>query len=138
MKLFLDTNIIIDVIAKRQNQFETSLTILRLCESKQYKGYISALTIPNINYICKKFLSGDGIKSALLTIMRILSVVDLSEKDLIKAFDSSVTDYEDALQELAANNIKADVIITRNIKDYKLSSIQTLTPEEFLRKFKIE
>ena len=135
MNLLIDTNVLLDVLKKREPFCGSSLMILKLCEAGHCKGYISALSVADIVYILRKNL--DPVKTARLTetISRILSVLDLTGSDLLNASGCYWNDFEDALQYAAARRAGADYIITRNIADYKASGIPPLTPDEYLDRY---
>ena len=118
MKVMIDTNIILDVLYKREDFYEDSLNIFRLCETKTIIGYVSTLSIANIIYIMRKDLSKEKINELLTWMSIIFKIVDLKSDDLINAADFNIKDYEDALQYAQAKRIKASFIVTRNINDF--------------------
>ena len=130
MKILIDTNILLDVMCNRKEFVEDSLKVFKCCEVQKLKGYISALSIPNIVYIMRKQLDREQIKGVLATLTSLFSVIDLKESDLIKAAEMAFSDYEDAVQAVSADRIKADYIVTRNVKDYKNSRVSAVTPTE--------
>ena len=130
MKILIDTNIILDVLCNRREFVEDSLKVFRYCEANQIGGYISALSIPNIVYFMRKELDSDRIKEILTTLTSLFTVIGLREMDLIKAADLNFTDYEDALQSVCASRAKVNYIVTRNIKDFRNSSIPAIKPSE--------
>lgn len=130
MKILIDTNIILDVMCNRKEFVEDSLKVFKYCEVQKLKGYISALSIPNIVYIMRKQLDREQIKGVLATLTSLFSVIDLKESDLIKAAEMNFSDYEDAVQAVSADRIKADYIVTRNVKDYKNSRVSAVTPTD--------
>lgn len=132
MKLFLDTNIVIDVIANREPFVEDSRIILNLCETGKAEGVISALTLCTISYVLRKFATPGMMRTKLRDLRNILTPIDLSVSLLDKAIASSITDFEDAVQFYTAAYSDADVIITRNIKHFPQDNIPVLTPTEFL------
>ena len=132
MKLFLDTNIVIDVIANREPFVEDSRIILNLCETSKVEGIISALTLCTISYVLRKFATSGMMRTKLRDLRNILTPIDLSVSLLDKAIASSITDFEDAVQFYTAAYSDADVIITRNIKHFPQDNIPVLTPTEFL------
>lgn len=135
MKVLIDTNIILDVLCKRQGHYEDSARIFKLCEIRQISGLISALSVPNIVYILRKELNAEKTKDILRKLMLIFSVSDLKADDLKKAADMQFKDYEDALQSACAARIKADYIITGNIKDFAKTKVPAIKPAEFLMNF---
>lgn len=134
MKVLIDTNIILDVLCKRPNLYEDSAKIFKLCEVKRISGVISALSIPNIVYILRKELDADKTKEILDTLMLIFSVADLKADDLKKAANMKFKDYEDAVQSACAARIKANYIVTRNIKDFSESKVTAIKPSELLER----
>lgn len=134
MKVLIDTNIILDVLCKRPEFYEDSARIFKLCEVKKITGVISALSIPNIMYILRKELDADKTKEVLDNLMLIFSVADLKADDLKKAADMKFKDFEDAIQSACASRIKANYIVTRNIKDFSESKVTAIKPTELLER----
>jgi len=134
MKILIDTNVILDVLCNRKDFVNDSLKVFKYCEANQITGCISALSIPNIVYIMRKELDNERIKEILTTLTSIFTVVDLREADLIKAADLDFDDYEDALQSVCAARTKANFIVTRNIKDFKSSTIPAIKPSELFER----
>ena len=132
MKVLIDTNIILDVLCKRPAFYEDSAKIFKLCEVKKISGVISSLSIPNIMYILRKELDADKTREILDSLMLIFSVADLKADDLKKAAGMRFKDYEDAIQSACATRIKANYIVTRNIKDFSESKVTAIKPAELL------
>ena len=134
MKLLIDTNVILDVLCNRPDFVEDASKIFKLCEIKKVEGYISALSVPNIVYIMRKELDSAKIKEILEKFSLIFTIVDLKAEDIKKAANLDFKDYEDALQSICAKRIKANYIVTRNIKDYSNSPITAIKPSELLER----
>lgn len=134
MKIWIDTNIILDVLCNRKGFVENSSSIWKLCETNQIEGYISALSVPNIVYILRKELDPEKTMEIIQKLTLIFEVVDLRASDLKNAAEMLTSDYEDAIQMCQAARIHAEHIVTRNIRDFKESSVQALTPAELLLK----
>lgn len=130
MKILIDTNVILDVLCGRPEFVDDSLKVFKYCEANQITGCVSALSIPNIVYIMRKELDNEKIKDILNTLTSLFTIVDLRESDLIKGADLDFSDYEDALQSICASRVKANYIVTRNIKDFKNSSVPAIKPSE--------
>ena len=135
MKVLIDTNVILDVLCNRKMFVEDSLKIFKLSEAKQIEGYISALSIANIIYIMRKELSHINVKKTLDMLSHIFNIIELNEQDLMEACNLQFSDHEDGINCHQAFRIKADYIITRNIKDYKNSVIKPISPNEFIKHF---
>ena len=134
MKVLIDTNVILDVLCNRPDFIEDSSKIWKYCEIDKIDGYISALSIPNIVYILRKELTPKKTQQIIQQIMMIFNVVELKSSDLKSAAEMLADDFEDAIQMCCASRIKADYIITRNIRDFKNSKIIALKPSELLER----
>ena len=132
MKLWIDANILLDVLMDRTEHVQDSSTIWKLCETGQTVGYVSSLTFANLVYVMRKQLSPEKIADIYHKLSLIFEFADLTSSDLAKAADSQWQDFEDALQSVMAERLHADYIITRNVKDYKDSNVPACTPTEFL------
>ena len=131
MKIFVDTNILLDVFCNRKDFVEESSKIIKLCETNIIEGYISTLSIANIAYILRKELEREKLKSIISKLELIFRIQDLKADDLKKATEFDIKDFEDAIQVACAKRAKTQFIITRNIKDFKNSPIPAIKPEDF-------
>ena len=134
MKVLIDTNVILDVLCARKDFLEDSSKVWRYCEVNKIDGYISALSVPNIVYILRKELTPENTQEIINRIFLIFQVTDLKANDLKKAASMKSNDYEDSIQMICANRIKADFIITRNIKDFNLSKVPAIKPSELIER----
>lgn len=134
MKILIDTNVILDVLCNRKEFACDATKIFKLCEVKKLTGCISALSIPNIVYIMRKELDAESIKEVVEKLSLMFEIVDLKNDDLKKAVLLNFGDYEDAVQACQAARIKADYIVTRNIKDFKCSKVMAIKPAELLER----
>jgi predicted nucleic acid-binding protein len=132
MKLLLDTNIVVDILSKR-NGYAASLKILEYCETRKAEGYVSAITVTDVMYILRKHIEPDHVRDALLTLISIVDIADVIRSDIRGAFSSSIRDFEDAVQVMCARRIGADYIVTRNMKDFEHSPVQAILPGDMLR-----
>ena len=134
MKILIDTNVILDVLCNHTDFVEDSLKVFKYCEVNQITGCISAMSVPNIVYIMRKELDSERIKEILTVLTSLFTVVDLREADLLKAADLDFADYEDALQSICATRVKANYIVTRNIKDFKNNPVPAIKPSELFER----
>lgn len=139
MNVMLDTNVILDVLGKREPFVQNSAQVLMLAAKSKLYASMTANTVTDIYYLSKKHLQDHAaVKNALLNLMDILEVVDVTKADCVKAFDLPINDFEDALLAHCAKRVKADCIITRNVKDFVGSPVEAITPEDFLKRFSLE
>jgi len=134
MKVLIDTNVILDVLYKREGFYEDSLKIWKLCETRKIDGYISALSIPNIVYILRRELDSEKTLEVINNINLVFKIYDLKSEIIMQAAEKKTKDYEDALQMVTAQKLKASFIVTRNIKDFTGSKIIAVKPSELLER----
>ena len=132
MKLLIDANILLDVLQKREPYYCDSSVIWKLCETRQISGCVSTLSFANIIYVMRKELSAEQIEETLRALALIFEFAELSVLDLNLAAKMKWDDFEDAVQSVTAERKHADYIITRNIRDFKKSSVMALTPTELI------
>ena len=132
MKLLIDANILLDVLQKREPHYRDSSMIWKLCETKQVSGYVSTLSFANLVYVMRKELSAEQIEEILRALSLIFEFVELSVSDLSYAAKMKWDNFEDAVLSATAERTHTDYIITRNIRDFKKSSVMALTPAEFI------
>lgn len=135
--LFLDTDIILDVLLKREVFYKESFAIFNLCEIEKVKLYTSSSIIINVQYIGAKISNNKKTASAIkYMVENFIEVINPSRDAILEAYNSAFKDYEDAIQYFTAKESDLiDFFITRNIKDYK-NAIKTLpayTPTQFLK-----
>ena len=131
MKILLDCDVLLDVMASREKFLADSAHVLDACEVGKIHGAIAWHTLSNAFY-----LAADG-KKALKFFEDLLSFVEVVGGDTESAraaIRSGFPDFEDALQSVCAGKFEADFIVTRNVKDYKLSRIKAVSPAEFIGK----
>lgn len=132
MTLLIDANIVLDVLQNRESFVKESAMIWKLCETEQAKGYISTLSFANIMYILRKELTPDKIEEVYHKLCLIFEFADFSSSILSKAVEMNWKDFEDAVQSATAEQIHADYIITRNVRDFAKSKVVAFTPTELL------
>jgi len=129
-KLFLDSDVILDILLMRPSHYQPAANLIAL--AGQYMFITSSVAFVNVHYFLDKFDRKN--KMSLLAILRpIVSIVEVGEHVIDMALKSNLPDFEDAVQYYAAISANANFIITRNIKEYKRSTIPVLTAEQFLR-----
>jgi len=133
MRIFLDTNILVDTIVERQNkaQTESSRKILLLTMVPQFQLFMSALSIPTISYLLKGVKPGDR-KSIIRNLCAHVTVLPTNEEQVKDALDGDFIDIEDGMQNACASENGCDIIVTRNLKDFTKASLPVMDPETFL------
>lgn len=131
-KLFVDTNIIIDLLAKRDDYASTS-KLFTLADQGVVDIFVSSLSFANTSYILRKPLGKEEANKVLRNLDLVVTIVDLTSKTVqVSLNDEDFADFEDALQYYSAVEIGADVIITRNLSDFKYAEIPVMTANQYL------
>jgi Predicted nucleic acid-binding protein, contains PIN domain len=133
-KLLVDTNIFIDLLAKRESFYQEAQELLTLADEKHLSLFISALTFANIYYILSEDLETDEARKVMIKFKALVKVLPLEDKVLELALSSDFNDFEDAIQYYTALDNKLEIIITRNKKDFKKSTLPVLTAREYLNR----
>ncbi|QLG45290.1 type II toxin-antitoxin system VapC family toxin [Costertonia aggregata] len=132
-RLLIDTNIVIDLLAKRDKFYDEAADLFSRADKKELELTISSLTFANTNYILSKLKSAKEAREILRKFKVLVELLSLDDKITELALsDDSFPDFEDGLQYYSAIENQIDVIITRNKKDFKNSKIPVLTAKEFL------
>jgi predicted nucleic acid-binding protein len=135
-KVFLDSDIILDVATGRVPFVDLSKASLSLIENGMALGVISANSVTNMYYILRKLSSNAKAKLFLKTILKYISVITVNHETILQALESKFQDFEDAVQNYCALKNQCDLIITRNTQDYEFSELQILEPKEFVALYK--
>ena len=133
-KVFIDTNIIIDLLAKREPFYKDAQDLFTLSDKKEIHLCISSLSFANAYYSIAKHHKEVDAKKYLAKFKVLVTVLPLEDKAIELALASEFNDFEDGLQYFTAMDNGSDIIITKNKKDFKNSKIPVLTAGEYLKK----
>jgi len=132
--IFSDTDIILDVITGRMPFSVEASSLFTLIEEEQIKSSTSSLTFSNIYYVLRKYATHQRVVTRLKELSELLHIMNVDETIIKRALQSGFKDFEDAIQyHVALSNPEIDVIVTRNIKDYKEAELPVMSPETFLK-----
>lgn len=132
MRVFIDTNIVLNAVFNEEGG-PTSARCIELCGSGIHQGWIAWHTLSNAHYIARSRLKSRVQATEIVAdLLQWAEIAETTKSDANKAIAYGMSDFEDALQLVAAEACGADVLITRNTKDFKASTISVMTPEEFL------
>ncbi len=132
MNVLADTNVILDVILKREPYFAASYEILNLAAQDKISVMITASSVTDIYYLLRKSGKGDAfIRNALNQLFTIVRLADVRADGIHRALQSPVADFEDAVAIEVARRNACEMIITRNIKDFSGSVIPAIIPQDF-------
>lgn len=135
-QLLIDTNIIIDLLARREPFYEDAAKLFSLADKNMVRLSVSSLSFANTNYLLQKTYSSVVAKEILRKFKILTIVLSLDDKIIdLSLNDSGFSDFEDAIQYYSAIENSQDIIITRNLRDFKSSKIPVMTAGEFIKSF---
>lgn len=132
--IFVDTNVVIDLLAKREPFYKEAQDLFTLSDKKEVQLFISSLTFANAYYSIVRHHKEVDAKKYLSKFKVLVTILPLEDKAIELALASDFKDFEDGLQYFIAMDHEADIIITRNKKDFTNSKIPLMTAEEYLSK----
>ena len=132
-KLLVDTNIVIDLLAKREPFYIEAAELFSLADKKQVYLYVNSLTFANTYYILNKNTDAKTARSVLRKFKTLIIVLNIDDKIIeLSLNDNNFNDFEDAIQYYSALENNLDIILTRNLKDYKKSQLPVMTARHFI------
>ncbi len=132
MKVFIDTNVLIDVILNRKPFVEQASLIWRLAELKEIAAYISTTSVTDIYYICRKHAGKEKTHDFIADILSIFTLADIDKIGFREALHSDIIDFEDAVQYVISKRAGCESFVTRNKKDFG-GRPNVLEPSEFIK-----
>jgi len=133
-RVLIDTDVILDFFFDRKPFSDNAAKVLSLCESREIKGFITSVIISNVYYLLRQTSTHEKVIGKLMQLVTVTEVLTTDRDVIIKALNSNFKDFEDALQNYSAElNGQIDLIVTRNIKDFKNSSLGVMTPGNYLK-----
>ena len=131
-RLLVDTNIVLDLLAKRKEFVLEAQELFTLSDKKELKLYVSSLTFANTFYILSQKLKLNNARKILRKFKVLVEILPMDDKIIDLSLESDFKDFEDAIQYNTAIENEINIIITRNLKDFKTSKIPTLTAKGYL------
>ena len=128
-KIFLDTNIVIDLLEQREGFYQDAIKIFQMGLHHELSLWVSPITFSTASYLLRKH---ENANKLLNNLRLLVSISTLDQTVVDDAISSEFDDKEDAMQYFSALKANASCIITRNKKDFTMSEIPVYTPTEFL------
>lgn len=135
MIIFIDTNILLDVLARRSPFYDDAAKIWSMAETGEVKACISAISFNNIYYIVRKLKDKSTAEEALRLLRDVFQPIAPDGQILNQAIDAGMSDFEDAIQLYSASRAKAKFLITRNPDHFPKSTVPIISPSDFLATF---
>ena len=138
MNVFIDSDIILDLLAKREPFYIYAAELFTLADKRKIKTFTSPIIFANIHYILRKHKSKEFALQSLRKLKTFINILPIDSKVIDQALNSEFKDFEDAIQYFTAINNGIKVILTRNNKDYSKGNITISTAEEFVKTWQIQ
>ena len=135
-KIFIDSDIILDLFAKREPFYPYAADLFSLVEKGIIKAYVSPIIMVNLHYVLRKLKNKDQAIKALHKLKLLVKILPVNEKVIELALASDFTDFEDAIEYYTARGTGIKYFLTRNKKDYKKADITIMSAEEYLELLK--
>ncbi len=132
-KVFVDSDIILDLLAKREPNYIHAAKLFTLFDEHKIIGFTSPIVFANLHYLLKKNSSNSSALKSLRKLKALINVLAVDGKIIEQSLNSDFADFEDAIQYFTAINNGIELLLTRNKTDFKKSKIPIATAEEFLK-----
>jgi predicted nucleic acid-binding protein len=133
-RVLIDSDVILDSLFNREPFAEYSTAVLSMCESKKIHGFLTPVIYSNVYYLLRQTAKHNKVIEKLKQLLQITDVLEMDKIVVEKALNSEFKDFEDSLQNFSAvNSGKIDLILTRNLKDYKNSDLGVFSPETYVK-----
>jgi len=131
--VFVDTDIVLDLLGNRKPFYRHAAELFSIADRSEIKIFVSSLSFSNLNYILSKQYSSIQARKILMKFKTLVTVLSVSDKVVELALLSDFKDFEVALQYFTALENDVNILLTRNLKDYKTAEIPIMTAEQFLK-----
>jgi predicted nucleic acid-binding protein len=138
MTVFVDTNVLLDVLARREPFYGDAAQVWTLAEEGRIGGFVSPVSLTNVFYIVRRLHDVRAARRALVLLRDTFKVAVCDEQLVDQALDSGIADFEDAVQYFGAVRVKADCIVSRDPRGFPRADPPVLTPREFLSSHSFE
>lgn len=136
MRVLVDTNVVLDVLLDRKPFAEAATQVFALVEESKIEGFLCATTVTTIDYLLAQALDPAKARQAMHRLLNLFEIAPVNRPVLEQALRSDISDFEDAVLEQAGRLVGADVIATRNLRDFQRSTITVFDPLELISALK--
>jgi len=135
-RLFIDSDVLLDLMLNREPYFGYTQLLIIERHKRKLDLNTSALIIANIHYIISKKIGAKAATESIRNLVKLINVLPFETDIISLVLNSDFIDFEDGIQHFIANRYNCEAIITRNVKDYKPSTLPVYTTEQYLNNFK--
>ena len=134
INVFIDTDILVDFLSGRKPFAKDAIEIMNLVDKNEINGHVSSLSFSNLYYVSRKFASHNLVIEKLSELSELVGILKVDEDSVRSALNSQFSDFEDAIQYFCTTKYKRiDLIITRNVRDYRYAKLPVMSPDTFLK-----
>lgn len=131
-RILVDTNIVLDLLAERKEFITEAQELFTLSDKKELKLYVSSLTFANTYSILSEKMKLSNARKILRKFKVLVEVLPMDDKVIDLSLESDFNDFEDAIQYHTAIENEIEIILTRNLKDFKTAKIPVLTAKNYI------
>ncbi len=132
LKVFVATNVLIDVLARREPFYGESAAVWTLAEQGRVTGFISVISFNNIYYVVRRLRTRAAANRMMVLLRDTFTPIGLDKQILDQAIDGGFKDLEDAIQYFSAIRAGVDCLVSRDARAFPKSDLPVMTPHELL------
>lgn len=132
MRVLVDTNVVLDVLLARRPFVGASAAVFAMIEQSRIEGLLCATTATTLDYLLTRSMPPPAARKTLRRLLELFDIAPVNRAVLEEALKSKITDFEDAVLDQAGRLAGADVVVTRNQRDFRHASLKVLGPDELL------
>ena len=134
-RLFVDSDVILDLVLHREDHFEFAQNLFVQYQQGKCILFTSSIVLANMHFIIRKLHDLKFANSSVLFVNKHFKIIDANNDDIENSIQSKFSDFEDGVQYFSAlRSKKIDVLVTRNVNDYKYSLLPVLTPKQWCKR----
>jgi predicted nucleic acid-binding protein len=131
-QVLFDLNILLDVLQERAEFYDFSALLLARAETGRIQGWLAAHSVTTLFYLIAKGRSPEQARVTLTSLLQFLKIAPVDQNTIEQALNLPYRDFEDAVQMIAALQVQADYLLTRNVRDYEPAPLEVIQPAELL------
>jgi predicted nucleic acid-binding protein len=132
LRVLIDLNVILDVLQRRDPFYEASSRVLAGAETLEFQGWVAAHSVTTLFYLLSKHHTVERTRMVIGELMRFLSVATVDQSVIEQALTLPYSDFEDAVQMMAAVQAGMTHLVTRNVQDYRAGPLPAVLPAELV------
>lgn len=140
MRLLLDTNIMLDLFACREEFVKEAYALKGMALFNEAELWVSAKSFTDVFYLMrgKEEFASEAIQDIFLDNLTYLNVCSIDKEDIVESARSKWPDFEDCLVSRCADKVKADYLLTRDKNGFKLANVAWCSPADFFERLEKE